>query len=229
MPLQSTAAWEVARALRQSLGRMRVNATPRRFLSPVDQYRRDGWNTLITEGFTLVPDAIVLDFGGFLGDWSAEILLRYGCCMHIFEPVPQFSDQLASRFAGDSRVRVHPFAVGMSDRQEVFNVAGDETGAFAHGLSQSVLFVAAERLENFLPATADLAAINIEGGEYELIPALAQVGRLRNIENVVVQFHPLPNRVEAEGRREEARRCLRRTHDLCWSYDFVWEYWKKRP
>lgn len=224
----STAARRVARSLRQTLRHLRVQALPRIWLSQVDQYRRDGWNLLITEGFDLTPDSIVLDFGGFVGDWSAEILLRYGCQVHIFEPVPQFADQLVGRFAGDSRVRIHPFAVGLSDREEVFNVAGDETGVFADGLRQSVLFVAAEHLTKVLPPVADLAAINIEGGEYELIPALALAGTLGNIENLVIQFHPLPNRPEAENRREEAREYLRRTHNLGWSHDFVWEYWTKR-
>ena len=214
--------------LRQAFRNVRVQALPKIWLSQVDQYRRDGWNLLITEGFELTPESTVLDFGGLFGDWSAEILLRYGCQVHIFEPVPQFADHLVRRFAGDSRVKIHPFAVGLSDREEVFNVAGDETGAFADGLRQSVLFVAAKRLDQVLPPVADLAAINIEGGEYELIPALALAGRLGSIENLVIQFHPLPNRPEAENRREESREYLRRTHNLKWSYDFVWEYWEKQ-
>lgn len=227
--LRPPAARQVARALRGALRHLRVRTLPRGWLSPVDQYRRDGWDTLITEGFNLDADATVLDFGGYVGNWSATIRSLYGCRVHIFEPVPQFTRELSRRFKGDLRVHIHPFAVGISARDEVFNVAKDETGAFAHGSRQPVSFVAAKHLEQILPPVVDLAAINIEGGEYELIEALDGAGRLRNIQRLIVQFHPLPSRGEAERRRKESRLRLEQTHELIWNYDFVWEYWKKMP
>ena len=219
-------ARRVARALRGALRYLRVRTLPRRWLSPVDQFRRDGWNTLITEGFDLDADATVLDFGGYVGNWSAKILALYGCNIHIFEPVPEYIHELRLRFGQDPRVQIHPFAVGLSARTEVFNVAKDGTGQFAQGSRQPVSFVAADLLDDFLPPSVNLAAINIEGGEYELIEALDGAGRLGSIQDVVIQFHAVPNRREAERKRNDSRLRLQQTHNLCWSYDFVWEYWK---
>lgn len=229
MPRLPPPARRFVRALRGALQHLRVRAFPKAWLSPVDQYRRDGWNTLITEGFNLDADATVLDFGGYVGNWAATILSLYGCHVHLFEPVPQFARELSRRFDGNPRVQIHTFAVGISARDEVFSVASDETGAFAQGSRQLVSFVAAEHLEKILPPAVNLAAINIEGGEYELIEALGGTGRLRNIQHLVVQFHAVPNRQVAERRRQESHIYLQRTHDLCWSYDFVWEYWRRKP
>lgn len=227
-PSPLSVARQVVHALRAALQHIRVRTLPRRWLSPIECYRRDGWDRLITEDFNLGAGATVLDFGGYVGNWSAKIQELYGCCVHIFEPVPQFTLELARRFKDDPRVQIHPFAVGISARHEVFNVAKDETGLFALGSRQPVCFVAAKHLEKILPPVVDLAAINIEGGEYELIEALDGADWLRNIERIVVQFHPVPSRAEAERRRKELRLRLAQTHELIWSYDFVWEYWEKK-
>src|SRR5690348_16321500 len=48
--------------------------------------------------FPLGPDARAIDVGGYQGDWAAEMLMRFGCRVDAFEPVPQFADQMRRRF-----------------------------------------------------------------------------------------------------------------------------------
>jgi hypothetical protein len=35
------------------------------------------------------PDGVVLDVRGYEGQWASDIFARYGCRIHVFEPVPQ--------------------------------------------------------------------------------------------------------------------------------------------
>src|SRR5262245_42140527 len=42
--------------------------------------------------YDLSPDSVVLDLGGYHGAWAVEIMARYCCHIHIFEPCPQFME-----------------------------------------------------------------------------------------------------------------------------------------
>ncbi len=69
----------------------------------------------------------------------------------------------------------------------------------------------------------DLAKVNIEGGEYDLLPAFDEAGVLPRLRMLQVQFHLFaPADIE---RRNAIRATLSRTHNCDWSYDFVWEQW----
>ena len=70
----------------------------------------------------------------------------------------------------------------------------------------------------------DLMKINIEGGEYELLDHLVEVGLISDIKNIQVQFHHfVPN---AEERMKSIHGELERTHMLTYQYKFLWENWK---
>ena len=69
----------------------------------------------------------------------------------------------------------------------------------------------------------DLMKINIEGGEYDLLPFLINENLISKINNIQVQFHNfIPNAVK---KREEITNLLKNTHKNDWSYYFVWENW----
>jgi hypothetical protein len=52
---------------------------------------------------------MVFDVGGYEGQWSSDIFSKYVCHIHIFEPVPEYADQIASRMLNDL-VKLHPDA-----------------------------------------------------------------------------------------------------------------------
>jgi hypothetical protein len=72
----------------------------------------------------------------------------------------------------------------------------------------------------------DLLKINIEGGEFELIPAIIDSGLISRVRFIQVQFHSFaPNAYEL---REQIRKNLKKTHQEMWCYQFVWESWKRK-
>lgn len=216
------------RPIRLMSRRIALRFTPRSRLSPIDLFRRDGYGDLITSNLPLDGTSQVLDFGGYLGDWSAEILHRYGAQIHIFEPVEEFVAQLNCRFAGDNRISIHPFAIGLKEGVRHLHLNGDGTSAFSDGEIALVEFRTATSLVPLLPDTVDLASINIEGGEYELIPALAQAKLLERIDLIFIQFHRVSDESVTREQRETCRTLLTATHECLWAYDFVWEAWKQR-
>ena len=71
----------------------------------------------------------------------------------------------------------------------------------------------------------DLLKINIEGGEYDLLPNLIASGWIERITDIQVQFHDfVPDAIAKTQRIQES---LRRTHRITWMFPMVWENWTR--
>jgi len=69
--------------------------------------------------------------------------------------------------------------------------------------------------------------INIEGGEYEIIPYLIVSGHIKNIKQLQIQFHNfIPDSL---NRMKSIQNDLSLTHIQTFSYEFVWENWVLKP
>lgn len=197
-------------------------------LTEIDRFRLAGWNEMIEGDLPLTSASVVWEFGGYLGRWSREITRRYGCRLHVFEPIPEFFLELENVFADDARVTVHRCAIGAEQGTRNFGMAADGTGLFAGGEQVPVAFESADYLRRLMAGPVDLVAINIEGGEYELLPLLATEGILPSVKMLLVQFHIVGSRAESERRREQCRQLLTATHTNLWTFEFVWEAWVVR-
>jgi FkbM family methyltransferase len=172
--------------------------------------------------------SIVFDFGGFEGNWAAEIRSIYDATVHIFEPHPTFAQKIRERFEQDPSVIVYDFALGRSKGSLTLSDEGDASSSLRDATRTVTGHI--QSVHDFFKLTPikkiDLMKINIEGGEYDLLPALADAGLMGKIEILQIQFH-LFSKLDIE-RREEIREVLLRTHECNWSYDFVWEQWTRR-
>lgn len=202
----------------QRLQRQRFDAAIR------DWFGGRGDQTLRVDFKDIGPDSVVLDLGGYKGDWSAEISQRYGANIYVFEPIKAFHDQICTRFAGTPKVR--PFQFGLGARDEVLEMhhSADGTGAFVQGQAEQVKLVEASRfLREQGVARIDLLKINIEGGEYELLEHLIDSGEIARVRKLQVQFHDFVP--DAVARRARIVERLSRTHKQNWCFYFVWEEW----
>lgn len=213
------------RAFGLPLYRFVLGLRPDSSLSPFQKFIRDGYNRRLESDLQLTSDSVVFDFGGYVGDLSWRLHKLFHPQLHIFEPIPQFVAILRQRFEGLPNVTLHPFAIGDTDRRETFGIGAAGTGAFAQAQeSIEVPFCSAKTVLPDLPQAIDLAVINIEGGEYELIPALHDCGFLSKIRKILIQFHWVGECPETA--RNNCRSLLSATHDLEWSYDFIWESYR---
>ncbi len=198
------------------------------FFDAFRQWRRDDGVQRLNDLSFLRDGDTVLDFGGFRGEWTAAALRQAKVSAHIFEPHPGFASALKTRFARQENVHVHDCALGRANGTMTLSDAGDASSSVAEadrGFDVQVIdardFFDAHDLHDVA-----LAKINIEGGEYDLLPALTGSGTIAAIARLHVQFHLFAP--EFEARREAVRAGLRDTHDCLWEYPFVWEAWQRR-
>jgi FkbM family methyltransferase len=200
--------------------------------APTPEVRRwravDGDHTLRLE-YDLDADSVVLDVGGYEGQWTSDIVAMYGCRVHVFEPVPEFAERIARRFERNTLVTVHPVGLAARDGSARLAVCGDASSHHRNDLSKNAVEVTVRdvrRVFEELPAgRADLAKLNIEGAEFELLPHLLESGLMPAITDLQVQFHAFVQ--DAEARVAAIRAGLARTHALTYQYDFLWENWRR--
>lgn len=198
----------------------------RQYLAWVAQ-RGDETNRL---RYDIDENSTVLDVGGYKGQWASDIFAMYSCNVHVFEPIPEFASMIKARFVKNPRVRVYPY--GLSDRDEIvpMTVDGDASTTihrYSAGHKVQCHFRAcASLLTELNVGRIDLLKLNIEGGEYRLIQHLLDTGTIMHILNLQVQYHDfVPG---AQHLRKSLHERLSLTHDLTWSFPFVWENYRLR-
>lgn len=194
------------------------------------RWRREQGDAQLRLDYPLDRDSVVLDVGGYHGDFAQQIHDRFGCRVFVFEPVPQFFELCAQRFASCPRVRC--FNYGLSASAGRFAITEEADGSSLAKRSAKVprQWVEVRRYADVVQALGldriDLLKLNIEGGEYDVLTHLLDTGLIRRVRYLQVQFHDFVD--EAARRRDQIRERLRQTHDEMWNYPFVWESWRIR-
>ncbi len=177
--------------------------------------------------YDLNAASVVLDLGGYEGQWASDIYSRYCCTVHVFEPVQVYADNIQRRFAKNAHIRIHAFGLGSADTEIQIGLSNDGSSVFQKTAQTETgrLVEAKAFFDQNGIAEVDLMKINIEGGEYELLEYLLDTDLAAKINNIQVQFHDfVPN---AETRMKSIQHRLFKTHSLTYQYEFVWENWKR--
>ena len=186
----------------------------------------DGDQTLRLN-YDLNKDSIVFDLGGYKGQWTNDIYERYDCNIYCFEPVKEFADKIIERFINIPKISV--FQMGLADKTTACMISNLEDSSSIYtgrGVERIKLISAANFiLENNI-RKIDLMKINIEGGEYDLLEHLLNRKLISIINNIQVQFHDFFPNAKKRMKRIQAR--LKKTHEIVWQYEFVWESWRRK-
>ena len=173
----------------------------------------------------VVPGNVVVEVGGYTGRYTEQILSRYDARIFVLEPVKKFYNQLSAKFNNSKNVTLVNYGLGKPGLTK-FGVVGAGTGAFAS--TTHFEEVELKSFKDFLHeqslSSVDILMVNIEGGEYELVPQLLQPDIIQNIRRLYIQFHlTAPNAVME---RDVIRKSLTTTHREVFSFPFVWECWE---
>lgn len=190
-------------------------------------HAQDGDHTLRLD-YDLSAESVVVDLGGYRGQWASDIFAKYACTVHVFEPVPVYAEGIRRRFARNPRIVVHQCGLGSRESIAEFGMHGDGTSQYRASTPDKVQ-VTLHRAEDYLSSLRlghiDLMKINIEGGEYDLLEHLVASGWICRIRDIQVQFHDcVPG---AEARMRAIQRDLADTHEVTYQYPFVWENWRR--
>jgi FkbM family methyltransferase len=194
----------------------------------VRQWYADGGDTRFRFDYELSPDSLVLDLGGYEGQWASDLYARQRCRIDVFEPIASFAAAIAARFTRNSDIRVFAHALGASTRRETLSVHGASSSAYKEKSSkEDVQFVdVAQWFEEQRIASVRLMKINIEGGEYELLERMLECGLAARVDDLQIQFHNFSP--DSAQRMSAIQRGLMATHEPTYQYRFVWENWQRR-
>lgn len=196
---------------------------------PHGDFYRNGGNELLYE-VPVSTGSLVIDAGGYEGEWSTTMIARYGCRSEIFEPVPSYADHCKRLFGKNTLVHVHAAALGGSLRVTKFSIAANGTSEFrtTEGTdSVEAQVVDVSQVFNQLgDESVACLKLNIEGGEYEVLERLLETNQIIRCKSLLIQFHYQPEDWERRRKAIEAR--LQRTHVQEWCYPMVWEKWVLR-
>lgn len=144
--------------------------------------------------FQLDKKSVVLDIGGYNGDFAWWVRGEYGCGVHIFEPCLEFFKGIVKRTDYDPMFWPHFAALSDRDCTGTLYVRGDSTTALLskEGTPQTTKFWDVYKfIQAFKLTRIDLLKLNCEGGEYPILRRLHECGFLPNVRHIVVQFHSL--------------------------------------
>lgn len=200
------------------------------FLLNAKRWFADHGDEKLRLDYKLDKTSVVFDVGGYLGDFAEEIYKKFGCRVYLFEPVPKFYDECVKRFSGNSSIvclnyglssQSGWFEMNLNNNESSFNriEAGGET-------QQAQVRSIAEVCNELGIKNVDLMKINIEGGEFDLLPAMIDSGLTKRVRYIQVQFHNFIK--DAVENRLRIRKSLESSHREMWNYEFVWESWELR-
>ncbi len=213
--------------LRKIISRLRVSLFPTEQDKEIKRWCSDGGDESLRFDYDINSDSVVIDLGGYKGQWASDIYARYNCCIFVFEPVKSFADRISIRFSNNPNIQVFNLALGAKSRQELINVCEDSSSVHGNGaLTESFHFEDVVKFfEQHDISHVDLMKINIEGGEYELLVRLIDTGLIKKIRAIQVQFHNVFS--DAELQMKQIHRELAKTHTPTYQYKFVWENWER--
>jgi FkbM family methyltransferase len=197
--------------------------------APLRDWRRTDGDRTMRLDYDLSAESIVLDVGGYEGQWASDIFGRFACRIEVFEPVPSYAARIARRFERNAKVTVHPFGLATRDERARASLAADSTSHVRSPSGDEIeieLRGAAAVFRDLGLERVDLMKLNIEGAEYALLDHLIDSGLIAGITDLQVQFHDVgPGSADALAR---LRARIAQTHEPTFVFDFVWENWRRR-
>jgi FkbM family methyltransferase len=180
--------------------------------------------------YDLNEQAVVVDLGGYEGQWASDICAMYKCKLFVFEPYKPFAEKIMARFARNDDIKVFAYGLGNADQILPLGISNDASSLFKVGKETPTAEIEIKDIAAFLKQEniqkIDLLKINIEGGEYDLLDHLIASGNIQMVSNIQVQFHDFVP--DAALRMKAIQDRLSLTHQPTYQFEYVWENWQKK-
>jgi FkbM family methyltransferase len=193
-----------------------------------------GWveNQDIVYQWDLDSFSVVFEIGGYEGAWADEIASRFNPFIWWFEPNPGAYQRAKGRIAHHPRIKM--YNMGLGDRDGVFTLGGGDRDGASFTRSDEPVQAQMIDIAPFLQSNGiqriDLMQINIEGGEFLLLPYLINSGIIQRIKWLQIQWHVdwnEPTGIQGVGIRDRIRYKMTDTHEMLWNIH-AWEAWQRK-
>jgi len=174
--------------------------------------------------YNLTNESIVIDAGGYEGEFTSNIYSKFNCTVHVFEPVRSMYELLKMKFDSNPKIFINQLGLSNSDHETTIYLNQDGSSIYGNGPSEIISCIdIVAYLHDHDISTIDLIKLNIEGDEYDVIERLIEKKLISYVKNLQVQFHRfIP---DCNIRRDKIHKHLSKTHTLQWNYDWIWESW----
>lgn len=190
------------------------------------------WNIEMGEvthriNYPLTPDSLVIDAGGYLGNFASHIFAKYQCEIHVYEPVQEYYKFIENRFLENDNIDIFPFGLSNETQNVEIKKSNDKSSLYLKTMEAfTIEGIALRKLsELYKDKKIDLLKLNVEGEEYNIFEDMFEHDLQNNIQNIQVQFHDI---IEEEGKgRPAIQEKLSETHHLTYNFPFIFENWEK--
>lgn len=176
-------------------------------------------------GWDLDESSLVLDLGGYTGEFSDKIISKFNCNVNIYEPVSTYYKGLLEKYQFNNKVHVFNFGFSNLNTNAIINIEGEASSIIKKSNSSINEIVKILDITEYLlmnPIEIDLLSINIEGAEYDLLDSLINANLMHKIYKMQVQFH-FSSEPTYIKRRERIIERILSTHVVKFSFPFIWE------
>lgn len=193
----------------------------------VNRWFRDGGDNKFRFNYPLDENSLILDCGGYKGEWSEKIFSMYQCNIMIFEPVKKFYDIIKNKFIGNEKIKVFNYGLSDEEKNVDINLLDDGSSVFVDGTNKENIKL--RSIYNFINDNKinkiDLLKLNVEGEEYNILDNIIDNNLTHIINSYQIQFHEVIDNYEE--RRKKIIKNLNNTHKQTYCYLYVWENWEK--
>ncbi len=196
----------------------------------VNKWLRMGGDKTLRLNYDLNEDSIVIDGGGYLGEWANDIYNKYSCNVHIFEPVKKYYDLISEKFKDNNKVRVYHCGLSNSNRNLDITISNDASSIYTKGsekdTTESIELVDIKEFLNKLDIKdVDLMKLNVEGEEYNILDRMIEVDMVNDFDNLQIQFHRFVD--DYDNRKTKIETEILKSHAPTYEYNYVWVNYKK--
>jgi FkbM family methyltransferase len=191
-----------------------------------DRWIRDRGDQTLRVNYNLNQDSVIVDAGGYHGEFAKIINDKYGSIVFVLEPIVSLHERIDNLFSYNPRVIPLNYAIAARTEQAVISLDDDGSSLYADGNATETIQCVDVRefFDDNNIEIVDLLKLNIEGAEYDVLDRMIELDLLPSIKNMQVQFHRFVP--DCDRRRKAIQESLSKTHTCVWNYDWIWEGWK---
>lgn len=184
------------------------------------QFISDGGDTVIFKNIILNKDSVIIDGGGFNGEFTDEILKKNFHKIYIYEPDTNFYNDLQKKYKFEKKVEILNLALFNNDQiitlSENSNASSImENSEYGTKVKAADISKEFEKYENI-----DLLKLNIEGAEYDVISRLIETQEIDKVKYLLVQFH---KEHDLDGSKfEKINLEILKNYNIVFNYKYIW-------
>lgn len=177
-------------------------------------------------------DSIVFEIGGYEGRWALQMAEKYDPWLFVFEPQHWAIEKMDDKLKNSDKSLLQDYGLWTHDAIMKLGDYGRDGASLLKPNHEDAELVWVKDIDAVIYSMVgakkdiDVCLMNIEGGEFVLIPYMIGLGLMKRIKFFWAQFHLfVPNSKRKFAAINEA---MEATHDVYWDFGMSMKCWKRR-